>query len=351
MNSDDLINEVLQKASLNEQAISEYVKKFQKKSQLKRKIFRSEPYVLSRFITEELLNRTGKTSTISYCLNSTADIYKQIVKHEQGIMFTSEALIKTYPTNKFINFIKQVLTKNVSKSLLSLKFSDIETNGNANKLIDTVEMEQLTDQVSPAITFVIPLHANNLAERMEIAKKITDLSWACGYYLTAFETYEHDLRKDIEIRLAQFEAKFPRERFKFAKYLMHVSPLKYLEKIRKHGLVPYAKSSEFAYDGRVYLFNSCPEEIVLSYAMFKAQQANDNGFCVFKVSSDKLVNSPKYKNGKMTFYVDPQFDFDGKQKAEAIFTYNNVDKPLLENVFVKYTVSADGKISRVFEKL
>lgn len=162
MNNDNLVNEILQKANLNEQAISEYVKKFQKKSQLKRKFFRSGLYMLSRFITEEVLNRTGKTNTISYCLNSVADIYKQIVEHEQNIMFTSEALIKTYPTNKFINFIKQALTKSVSKSLLNLKFSDIETNGNTNKLIDTVEMEQLTDQVSPAITFVIPMHVNSI---------------------------------------------------------------------------------------------------------------------------------------------------------------------------------------------
>lgn len=351
MNNGNLISEVLQKAYLNKQAISDYIKKFQKKNQLKRKFFRSGPYMLSRFITEELINKTGKTNTLNYCLNSAVNIYKQIIENEQNIMFTSEALIKTYPTNKFANFIKQALIKNVSKPLLNLKFSDIETNGSSDKLIDTIEMEQPTNCISPAITFVIPIYTNDTAKCIEISKKITDLAWTCGYYLTAFETYEHDLRKDVEIRLAQFEAKFPQERFKFTKYLMHVSPLKYLEKIRKHGLVPYAKSNEFAYDGRVYLFNSCPEETVLSYALFKAKQANDSGFCIFKLSSDKLVNSQKYKNGKMTFYVDPQFNFDGKQKVEAIFTYNNVDKPLLENVFAKYTIAADGKISRMFEKL
>ena len=89
--------------------------------------------------------------------------------------------------------------------------------------------------------------------------------------------------------------------------LYHVSPLKYLNRILKNGLVPYSKAKNFKYEPRVYLFNKCPKEQIFDYGVFKTQEIDDNGFCVFKISKEKLLNDPIFKDGRQRFYLDPAF--------------------------------------------
>ena len=74
---------------------------------------------------------------------------------------------------------------------------------------------------------------------------------------------EHKYMNDIKILILQFEAKFPKNKFEFADILLHVTPFKYLEKIKKFGLVPKSKSAEFKYDDRIYLFNQCSKNIAI----------------------------------------------------------------------------------------
>ena len=123
-------------------------------------------------------------------------------------------------------------------------------------------------------------------------------------------------------------------KFKLADVLLHVAPLKYFDKIKKNGLVPKAKSAEFKYNDRVYLFNQCKESLAVSYGKYKAKDMNDNGFCIFKIQKNNLENFKNYKNGKLRFYVDTAFETENG--VQAIFTYNNVPLELLDDVCLMY---------------
>lgn len=70
---------------------------------------------------------------------------------------------------------------------------------------------------------------------------------------------------------------------------------------------------------------------------------DDNTFVVFAINSKKLMNHQLFKNGKMVFYIDPCYD--GKigniEMCEAIYTYSNIPKELLENRCFVYSMAKD----------
>jgi hypothetical protein len=76
-----------------------------------------------------------------HAINSKFNVSNLINKHEttHNIKFMSEGLIKTYPTNKFINWFKGKIKQYLSNELLNLKFSDIENNNDNEKIIDIVD--------------------------------------------------------------------------------------------------------------------------------------------------------------------------------------------------------------------
>lgn len=140
-----------------------------------------------------------------------------------------------------------------------------------------------------------------------------------------------------------FEAKYNDFELELQDKLFHVAPIKYLEKIRKNGLVPYSKSFEFKYEPRVYLFNKCDKNLMLLYGREKARSCNDIGFCVFKVLKTKLFGDQIYKDGKQKFYLDPMFADAIKLDSKAIFTYENIPRRLLEDDFLKVEIDETGK--------
>jgi hypothetical protein len=58
---------------------------------------------------------------------------------------------------------------------------------------------------------------------------------------------------------------------------------------------------------------------------------NDDGFCVFKINKNILINDNCYKNGKLTFYVDTAFSDVENLNTHAIFTYNNIGLHLIDD--------------------
>lgn len=158
--------------------------------------------------------------------------------------------------------------------------------------------------------------------------------YAYGYLLTSIEKLEHEKMPDVDLLVIQFETKYPVLAFKLADVLLHIAPCKYFEKIKKNGLVPKSKSSEFKYDDRVYLFNQCREDLAIEYGKYKAKTENDTGFCVFKIRRDTLENDPNYKTGKLRFYVDSAFGTGNE--IQAIFTYSNVPLRLIDDVCLMY---------------
>ena len=71
---------------------------------------------------------------------------------------------------------------------------------------------------------------------------------------------------------------------------------------------------------------------------------NDNVFVIYAIESAKLLDHPLYKNGKMTFYVDPCYNgkVGGISACEAIYTYSNIPRELLENRCFVYDMHNDN---------
>ena len=70
---------------------------------------------------------------------------------------------------------------------------------------------------------------------------------------------------------------------------------------------------------------------------------NDNGFCVFKVNKDRLLNDQIFKDGKQRFYLDPAYSMTDTTDQTAIFTYGNIPLRVLDNDYMIVSVK-DGKI-------
>lgn len=175
----------------------------------------------------------------------------------------------------------------------TLKFSDIQSWSKEDDSVIYMCMDKTPEDngVSAMISFALPIFKKQLAQTIEKIKDISDSTRVFGYSLTSIDKLQNDMRNDIEVLVVQFEAKYPTGKFKLADVLLHVAPLKYFDKIKKYGLVPKAKSTEYKYKPRVYLFNQCSEKLVLQYGQYKTKNENDIGFCVFKIQKKNLVNS------------------------------------------------------------
>lgn len=255
---------------------------------------------------------------------------------KKNIVFFSEGLIKTYPTGKFIKVFKGLADDIIPNQLKHLKFSDIQSWSKKDDSVVYMCMDKTAENngISAMISFVLPVFKKQLTQTIEKIKDISDSTRIFGYSLTSIDKLQNDMRNDIEALVIQFEAKYPSEKFKLADVLLHVAPFKYFEKIKKHGLVPKAKSAEYKYNPRIYLFNQCSEKLALQYGQYKAKSENDAGFCVFKIQKEKLVNSSQWKNGKLSFYIDNSFDTNNS--IEALFTYDNINLNLIDSTCLKY---------------
>lgn len=119
-----------------------------------------------------------------------------------------------------------------------------------------------------------------------------------------------------------------------AKTLYHVTPARFIEKIKQRGLVPSSKSCSYYYPDRVYLFNAANVKRVIRYGYVKTRTlklkdsnayTDDSHFYILKLDRDELLNY-RYDNGKkkLLFSYDPCFmppKVNDVKQSEAVFTY------------------------------
>lgn len=278
-----------------------------------------------------------------FSLNHPNKVTKLIRENENDYISVFEGLIKTYPIDKLKNEYKKFYENNVDKELRDIKASEIVKVKDQN--VKMSELSFTSKDNTSLIFFLIPVHKNVNPDSI-IKKMIDDFYW-CGYNFSHHNKVKdiqvnEKYRNDYDVYMIQFEAKFMETNIKLSDYLFHVSPSRYYDKIRKRGLVPTSKSVEFKYPDRIYLFNKTDMEIVKKYGNKKVcdlrttnnqKYVNDDGFFVFKINRDKLMIHQLYKNGKLVFYIDPCYSPDGilKSECEAIFTYNNIPRELIED--------------------
>lgn len=302
--------------------------------------FRDENHLLSRLFENNILNYATEIDRfIFHKVNSPINLKTLIYEKEtkKNIKFTSEGLITTYPTEKFTLMLKNYFKDKVQDSLKRYTFKDFCIDNSDDIVFGYIDKDTEENNVSPMLSFLVPIYSSELDENEKRLKDIADKSYLYGYYLTSVDYLKHEYMNDIKILILQFEAKFPKNKFEFADILLHVTPYKYLERIKKFGLVPKSKSSEFKYDDRIYLFNQCSKNIAINYGTYKAKENNDDKFCVFRILKTNLVNYPNFKNGKLNFYIDSAFD--NENGVKAVFTYNNISLDLLEDECLVFDIS------------
>jgi hypothetical protein len=167
---------------------------------------------------------------------------------------------------------------------------------------------------------------------------------------------EKYLRGKVQVWILSFENARPeRGPIDLPKVMYHVSPGRYLEKIRRNGIVPKSKSSRFDYPERTYLFGNAPKEILEDYGREKLLDlrrsgkmvSGDEGFHIFLISRESVERWGLYRSGKVVFYVDPFFSATGKtEDSVAIFTYDVIPPGLIGDTCVFVEVDEDGEIGR-----
>lgn len=269
-----------------------------------------------------------------WALNDPASALKFIREHERGISILDEGLIETYPTEKVVNHFRKVLFR----KFVNPRLKDVKIPHTNVKTVDYLELSDPLERVSPMMTVCVPCDGKDDVKRL--VGVMTDKFMKFGYYMTSYET---EYSSTAIFAFIAFEAKYTNMLADLSGALLHVSPIRYEQKILRNGLIPYSKSLKFGYPPRVYLFNRCPRHKVLKYGMYKAGSVGDRGFCLYMVKKDKLLSDPIFKDGKQRFYLDPAFSASEITDQTAVFTYGNIPLRIIEKTYLRITVSENGE--------
>lgn len=241
-----------------------------------------------------------------------------------------EGLVRSLPTDKFLDSVGKWLEKNLPTDMQNLTFKDIgEEDSDSSTILGTIDKTPENDGVSAMMSILIPVRKEDMAEFKSRLMSFIEDAYVYGYDLTSIDRYEHKKMEDVVVLSVQFESRFSNDRFGMADVMYHVAPLKILPKIRKNGLVPKSGSSEFKYKDRVYLFNKCPLARMVQYGKYKAEETKDDGFCLFTIFREKIESLETFKDGKLNFYVD--WAFDAVPNVEAMFTYGNIPLSVMDD--------------------
>lgn len=293
--------------------------------------------------------------SVDLCLNDMCRMTNAIREKEHDIIYVTEGLIKTYPIEKAVSTYKQWFDDNVDSRLKDSKLSDVVKKHAGTKSLDDkmdfkikdiVEHHAFSDDsTQPGIlTFLVPLTEDQIDELSaeDMIKDLAHSMYRCGYNLAQYELVEfdedflQDMFYDVVFFYVTFEAKYTDIDFDLSDNLYHVTPMRNLSKICKNGLVPKSKHAVYQYPERVYLFNDCDMLFILDYAMSKAEDVHDSQFAMLKLSSERLQQDPQYKNGKLKFYVDQKYYTGDNGLPQAIYTYGNVKRGLIDDEIVLF---------------
>lgn len=216
-------------------------------------------------------------------------------------LYLSEGLIKTYPLDKTIQYVKKYLP--IGRNLI---FKSV--NNNIERII--VIVANIGENINEVI------HALNV----------------CGYYLVYPKgNYLHKLKKNEVVRL-QFEPKFTENKTKeiltFGDFAYHWTQPKYLNKINKIGLIPKSTNNSFDYPERIHLVKqTATQNEILKLGRLLAISINADKV-IDNISFEQelillKVNLKKIRNGT-SFFDDPSYSY-------GIYTMDNIPPEAIVN--------------------
>lgn len=151
-----------------------------------------------------------------------------------------------------------------------------------------------------------------------ISNKISNLDKAmslCGYYR---EIVDDDALNGKRVKMIQYEPRFQGSANEFVKenkFLYHITPSYYEDKILRNGFVPKSKNKIFNYPDRIYFFTARNKKdellgLALYYDEMVVNGLNDSKYALFELDGTALSE-------KVTFYHDPNL-------TNAVYTKENV---------------------------
>ena len=211
-----------------------------------------------------------------------------------------EGLISTYPIENVIFALK---------SLFNLYDGNDDTE--RNKILFFLDRQQNYNGYNGVIFY--NRYSQNNTERIEIKVSENDFNqndfdkyllkygWFCGIY-EKLDGYDNLIRLIYE---KKFDVDVTEEVLK-NKYIYHICPNIYLNKINKSGLKPkFSSWNQYSNPERVYFFMKelTHEDFVLWVNEFNAEKKFDyqrnDGWSLLRVDVSKLTNNP-------SFYFDPR---------------------------------------------
>ncbi len=248
----------------------------------------------------DLTNRFGEMS-----FNNPVSIY--FLKNCYDGEFINEGLIRTYPINKTIEYVKNCF-----------KLDDDD--------IRKVKLENNKEN----ILILIPNVANNI----DVVKKAFNV---CGYHFSKIakrKTFD-----GIEWITMMFEAKFQTDDSKTIRkqetHAYHITPFYNKKSILKIGFSPRSKNKLFEYPGRVFFINgSASEDNIVSMTKQLSDSNNSLGnngvYAIFDVDLSKIADDVK-------LFFDPNYKF-------GFYCYQNIEPDSISRYGTINTNEEDPRI-------
>lgn len=151
-----------------------------------------------------------------------------------------------------------------------------------------------------------------------ISNKISNLDKAmslCGYFRGIVDD---DMLNGKRIKVIQYEPRFQDNANEFVKenkFLYHITPSYYKDKILANGFTPKSKNKIFNYPDRIYFFTAKnKKDELLGLALYYDEKVtnglNDSKYALFELDGNALSD-------KVTFFHDPNLN-------NAVYTKENV---------------------------
>ena len=274
-----------------------------------------------------------------YCLNYHNNTYNLIRRNESKPLYLYEAVAEVKPYNDLESLFKEFCKKNLPSEFLKLSEKDFGVSSDSKPVVEDIDKQYPDDnadcEVYTIVTFRFPYY--NSCDIKSLLEEFIDKAENINYGVSKFGR-EPTLGmrqpiQDEELNLffITFEAKYNNFQFNFAEFLYHFTSTDALKQINHDGLVPRSSNPDFMYEDRVYLFNKATQSDIISYAIDKAESEGRHDFAVLKIRSQDLFNWKDYKDGIAKFYVDTKVSNINASEARAIYTYEAIPRPLIND--------------------
>lgn len=241
---------------------------------------------------KERVNKAVKNAIDQFLLRETNARFDNPISRNIKLPLT-EGLIRTYPREKTINYIKD---------LFNLTYEEIYP----------IDAENGMEQIG----IRVPIVGDNF-------NKIEKAFNLCGYYLGHPKKSMLEKNKIYEL---QFEKKFDGNIAdvlrKKEKYIYHITPSYNAEKIKQIGLTPKSRNSLFDYPDRSYFIIGSAYGIIPYVARMLndnlENQKNQGKFAAIRFNLEKIKKNTR-------FFFDPNAKY-------SIYTYENISPNAIDGI-------------------